>query len=82
MSIDNNPPAFPHHFTQDSIGDCSGMDLRDYFAAKAMQGLLAQSQGTAFRSPKEHAAAYAYSMADAMLKARATPPHQGDTRHE
>ena len=27
--------AFPHFFTNESIGDCSGMSLRDYFAAKA-----------------------------------------------
>lgn len=27
--------AFPHHFTTESINDCSGMSLRDYFAAKA-----------------------------------------------
>ena len=33
-------PAFPHHFTQDSVGDCKGMTLRDYFAAKAMQSCL------------------------------------------
>jgi hypothetical protein len=47
-----------------------GMTLRDYFAAKAMQGLLAQSQGTAIGSRVEIAAEYAYAMADAMLKAR------------
>jgi hypothetical protein len=49
-----------------------GMTLRDYFAAKAMQGLLAQSQGTAIGSRVEIAAEYAYAMADAMLKARET----------
>ena len=47
-----------------------GMTLRDYFAAKAMQGLLAQSLGTALGSPVEQAAEYAYKMADALLKAR------------
>ena len=50
--------------------DWCGMTLRDYFAAKAMQGLLAQSQGTALGSHVEQAAEYAYAMADAMLKAR------------
>ena len=56
-------PAFPRegHY---------GMTLRDYFAAKAMEGLLAQSQGTALGSTVEIAAEYAYAMADAMLKAR------------
>ena len=46
------------------------VDLRDYFAAKAMQGLLAQSCGTALGSDLIHGAQYAYQMADAMLKAR------------
>lgn len=47
-----------------------GMPLRDYFAAKAMQGLLAQSCGSAMGSDPIHGAQYAYAMADAMLKAR------------
>lgn len=46
-------------------------ELRDEFAGQAMQGLLAQSQGTALGSRVEAAAEYAYAMADAMLKARA-----------
>ena len=45
------------------------MDLRDYFAAKAMQALL-----TSIESGKEHQAALvpstAYDIADAMLKER------------
>lgn len=45
-------------------------DLRDYFAAKALQGLLAQSKGTAYSSDADVGAAYAYGMADAMLRAR------------
>jgi hypothetical protein len=57
------PSTHPH-------GCEEGMTLRDYFAAKAMQGMLAQSQGTALGSPVEAAAAYAYAMADAMLAAR------------
>ena len=51
-------------------GHSVGMTLRDYFAAKAMQGLLAQRLGTALSSTVETAADYAYAMADAMLKAR------------
>ena len=46
------------------------MGLRDYFAAKAMQGLIAQSAGTALGSRVEIAAEYAYAAADAMLKER------------
>jgi hypothetical protein len=43
-----------------------GMTLRDYFAAKAMQGLLASD----IRAEKELFAEHAYKMADAMLKER------------
>jgi hypothetical protein len=48
-----------------------GMTLLDYFAGQAMQGLLAQSIGTGYHSPKDHAAEFAYSMAAEMLRARA-----------
>lgn len=65
-------PAFP-----ESYGDPRnpgwigwGMTLRDYFAAKAMQGVIAQSQGSALASKCVHAAKYAYEMADAMLSER------------
>ena len=48
-----------------------GMSLRDYFAAKAMQGLLAaQVHGFNDRPAKGPFASMAYEMADAMLKAR------------
>ena len=45
-----------------------GMNLRDYFAAKAIQGLLAGfTEGV---PPSDMTAVAAYSYADAMLKAR------------
>ena len=44
----------------------NGMTLRDYFAAKAMQGLLASD----VYAPKDKFAENAYAMADAMLEAR------------
>ncbi len=44
-----------------------GMTLRDYFAAKAMQGMCA---GLKSGDKVEHLPAFAYLMADAMLKAR------------
>lgn len=48
-----------------------GVSLRDYFAAKAMQGLLAaQVHGFNDRPAKGPFASMAYEMADAMLKAR------------
>ena len=47
---------------------CTGMTLRDYFAAKAMQSFA----GTSMWGEEEdiQIAKVAYSMADAMLKAR------------
>lgn len=58
-------PVDPHRM------DDKGMSLRDYFAAKAMQGRLAagcndDGDGARFE------ALIAYQMADAMLAARAT----------
>lgn len=53
------------------------MTLRDYFAAKAMQGdWAAQTEDTGYYSPKssdvilDNAAELYYRMADAMLRAR------------
>jgi len=43
-----------------------GMDLRDYFAAKAMQGFLTESGDVIFDS----LAIESYRVADAMMKAR------------
>ena len=45
----------------------NGMTLRDYFAAKAMQGMLAENGGGATHN--DDLAKFAYEMADAMLKA-------------
>ncbi len=46
-----------------------GMTLRDYFAAKAMQGMLAACTGWTSANQDLMAKA-SYMMADAMLKAR------------
>jgi hypothetical protein len=63
-----NEAAFPNPNRTDQ----TGMTLRDYFAAKAMQGLIASPRGTP--DGKDATDAYyakaAYVMADAMLKAR------------
>ena len=65
-----NQSAFP--WTADDgemIQGEKGMTLRDYFAAKAMQGMMADGQ--AFRLVAESTLANtAYEIADAMLKAR------------
>ena len=47
----------------------SGMSLRDYFAAKAMQGIIASPICTTGGGWDDHAK-YAYGMADAMIKQR------------
>lgn len=44
----------------------SGMDLRDYFAAKAMQGFLTESGDVVF----DGLAKDSYRVADAMMEAR------------
>lgn len=44
------------------------MTMRDYFAAKAMQGMLAENGGGAMNN--DDLADWAYVLADAMLKAR------------
>jgi hypothetical protein len=63
----NNPPAFPLNGDWSQIKD-KGMTLRDYFAAKAMQGLLAADTG--FTMYSAQIAEISYAQADAMLKAR------------
>jgi hypothetical protein len=60
----NNPPAFPQPINPAEQG--RGMTLRDYFAAKAMQGLLTSDDIDA----SYPTAMLCYRMADAMLKAR------------
>jgi len=57
-------PAFPHTIEHLHEPKTTGMTLRDYFAAKAMQGLMDAAM------PMPEIADAAYDMADAMLKAR------------
>ena len=68
--------AFPTHtitVTDEArvtaIGGEGGMDLRDYFAAKAMQGILSgYTHGSI--PPTESLTPASYKIADAMLEAR------------
>jgi hypothetical protein len=65
-NINTGGPAFPtplHNLQND------GMTLRDYFAAKVMQGSIAKD-GMPRGDTKQFLADQAYEMADAMLKAR------------
>jgi len=64
----NNQPAFPVQsvYIEDQETNSRGMTLRDYFAAKAMQGLLSSD----VNAPLEVFAKQSYKVADAMLVAR------------
>lgn len=63
--------AFPIPATE-LHGTATGMNLRDYLAAKAMNGILSNSAmiDTSTDQTLEWVAKNAYQMADAMLKAR------------
>jgi len=68
-------PAFPKTPFIEIGTPQNGMTLRDYFAAKAMQGLCAREDGKGFdflTFPNDpmRVAHWAYDVADAMLKAR------------
>ena len=83
-AVDYGGPAFPNFEAADQRGyggkldhlPMGGMSLRDYFAAKAMQGMLAYSPA----DPKDNyltgactpsvMASHAYEMADAMIAVR------------
>jgi hypothetical protein len=70
-NIHQGGPAFPQQ--TNSLLTYSGMTLRDYFAAQALQGAISHglfnSQKTE-QSYAEYLSAIAYVYADAMLKAR------------
>ena len=79
MNNNTGGPAFP--VPMFSIGHAKyeaqqqGLTLRDYFAAKAMQGLIARESTGAFNFetyPDDpwRVALWAYDVADQMLKAR------------
>ena len=66
----NNPPAFPNESNAGNIWNDKGMSLRDYFAAKAMQGMLAGLLAYGHDIVWDQVAKDAYKQADAMLKVR------------
>lgn len=72
--IKTGGPAFPlhNHGTQTLGMHLSGMTLRDYFAAKAMQGICAgrDEAGILIHHGFEWIASESYKIADAMIKAR------------
>lgn len=65
-------PAFPVQsiYVEDEATNSRGMTLRDYFAAKAMQGILAGTLTPEGLWSQTEVAETAYNVADAMLRAR------------
>jgi hypothetical protein len=65
--------ARPHSESEEYFFDAqAGMSLRDYFAAKAMQGLVAASvnDGGCVKCDDKFIAPLAYQIADEMIEAR------------
>lgn len=81
---DNGGPAFPIPLNDGQVyqghAPCDGMTLRDYMAAKTLQGMLANPGGPLQRNDQcawsltnctfDELAEFTYELADAMLKAR------------
>ena len=66
--VNNGGPAFPNPY---QLAANQGMTMRDYFAAKAMQGILSDTLGAGLETFNVEARAkMAYRMADAMLAVR------------
>ncbi|WP_257755165.1 hypothetical protein [Burkholderia glumae] len=57
-------------YVSEFASSATGLSLRDYFAAKAMQGLLCANSVYATSSYGDDLSARAYQIADSMLKAR------------
>ena len=73
MTDKTGGPAFPTdnaHQNGPNTFHFEGMTLRDYFAAKAMQGLLAGLLADRMDVKWQNIAIDAYRQADAMMKAR------------
>lgn len=73
MSKNTGGPAFPYATKQLGKENLPGMTLRDYFAAKALQGFLARDDVFNFEMFKQdpwRVAAWSYEAANAMLAER------------
>lgn len=71
--ISDGGSAFPHTTQWDGITPAinhHGISMRDYFAAAALQGLLASRGSLSMRFLAEDDASYVYEIADAMIRAR------------
>jgi hypothetical protein len=65
-----NIPAFPAMHYDLAEGE-HGLTMRDYFAARAVQGFIAYTSHKGIYTPPDNELAKAaYQLADAMMKAR------------
>ena len=70
MNKETGGPAFPVNSDNYASPDSTGMTLRDYFAAKAMQGICNGRSHTDLKGHAIASAKVAYELADAMIAAR------------
>lgn len=72
MSKPENPQAFPSVFGPDGCHS-GGLTMRDYFAAKAMNGYFSGDGPFPTGQTQKDLAVDFYAMADAMLETRMKP---------
>ena len=79
--INDGGPAFPCVYYSEPIGSIGpqltikgGLSIRDYFAAAALQGLIASRGSMSTRFLAEDDASYVFEIADAMIRAREVKP--------
>ena len=79
MTSHSDMKAFPQKYPKDPLSVCTqlnpvetGMDLRDYFAAKAMQAIIgkADDRSTTIEEVELWIGHYAYKVADAMIESK------------
>jgi hypothetical protein len=70
MKDQKKPNAFPYSGVGDDMNYSRGMTLRDYFAAKAMEGICNARSHSDLKGHAIASAKVAYELADAMMKAR------------
>lgn len=70
-------PGFDYYRSKPLPAEAQGMTLRDYFAGKVLQGVMASGTSMSIGTNHEEAmldmARAFYSMADALIKARELP---------
>lgn len=69
-NIDDGGPAFPRTGADGHTSPQSGMSLRDYFAAYAMNGICSSRSHSDLNGHAIASARVAYNIADAMIKVR------------